>query len=299
MPAANLASLRDARWRVMLPSVVVLGLGLYFRCAHLGAQPFGPDEGLKSLQTLIVEEAPHPPLYYLLLRLWAALAGDSAAGLRALSVLAGLLAIPLGYGLVMDLLGSRRAAALAATLLAVSPLQVLESQQACPEALATLVVLGSSWALLRALRLDRRRDWAWYELSVVAGMYTHLMVIPVMVAHGVSVAVWPWRLPAAVVRYGKAAVGGVLAFVPWAVVMLFQRLGPASASGPAGWGAALTGWLELFEVPAYLAATFVVAWLLARGCESSATCWRRISRGATVAVLLCGVVANAARGFAR
>src|SRR4051812_1269099 len=38
-----------------------------------------------------------PPLYYMLLHFWLDLAGDSEAGVRALSLLFALLAVPAGY----------------------------------------------------------------------------------------------------------------------------------------------------------------------------------------------------------
>jgi uncharacterized membrane protein len=111
-----------------------------------------------------------------------------------------------------------------------SPLHVWHSRQARPGAFAILVMVACCLALLRALRLDRRRDWFLYDLSVVAGVYTHLLFIAVVAAQGIYVAAWtrdpvawPRRCPPALARYLKAAVGGVLAFLPWVVVMVCQQ----------------------------------------------------------------------------
>jgi uncharacterized membrane protein len=230
MAAAGYRPAAGVDRHLLLSALLLLALGVYFRCAGLSGQPFEPDEGLKSLRALVVEVAPQPPLYHLLLRLWAGLLGDSLLDLRAFSVLAGFLAILLGYWLVLELFGSRSAAGLAAALVTVSPFHVLHSRQARPSAFVTLIIVASCLALLRALRLDRRRDWFLYDLSVVAGVYTHLFFIAVVAAQGVYVAAWtrdpaawPRRCPPALARYLKAAVGGVLAFLPWVVVMVCQH----------------------------------------------------------------------------
>jgi len=171
----------------------------------------------------VAEVAPDPPLYHVLVQLWAGLLGDSVAGLRAFSVVAGFLAIVLVYWLALELVGSRSAAGLAAVLIAASPLHVWFSRQARPGAFVILMVVASSLALLRALRLGRRWDWFLYDLSVVAGVYSHLLFVALVAAQGVYVAAWPRRYRPGLARYLKAAVGGVLAFLPWAVVMVCRQ----------------------------------------------------------------------------
>lgn len=215
---------------MVVAALVLLALGVYFRCADLSGPPFGPDEALRSLRALVAEVAPDPPLYHVLVQLWAGLLGDSVTGLRAFSVAAGFLAIVLVYWLVLELVGSRSAAGLAAALIAASPLHVWFSRQARPGAFVILMVVASSLALLRALRLGRRWDWFLYDLSVVAGVYSHLLFIALVAAQGVYVAAWtrepaawPRRYPPGLARYLKAAVGGVLAFLPWAVVMVCRQ----------------------------------------------------------------------------
>ena len=85
------------RWQLAaLVGVLLLAYGL--RVHRLGAQSFWNDEGNsarlseRSLAAIVEGTAAdiHPPLYYVLLRGWRELAGDTEFSLRALSVYAGL-----------------------------------------------------------------------------------------------------------------------------------------------------------------------------------------------------------------
>ena len=76
----------------LAPLLLILLLATGLRFHRLAAQSFWNDEGNSARLSersprLIVEGTAgdiHPPLYYLLLRGWRALAGDSEFGLRAL-----------------------------------------------------------------------------------------------------------------------------------------------------------------------------------------------------------------------
>jgi len=197
----------------------------------LSVQRLHPQRGpWWTLRAMVNDQAQHPPLYYFLLRLWAGLVGDSVVSFRAFSVLAGLLVIPLGYWLGQELFGSRRAGWLAAALIAVSPFHVLYSQQARPYSFWTVTILVSCIALVRALRLGRRRDWVWYGVAVIVGLYTHLLFWLVLAAQGICVAAGtldlkarPRRLPPAWARYLQVLLGAALSFVPWALVIIRGR----------------------------------------------------------------------------
>ena len=115
----------------------------------------------------------HPPLYYLLLRWWAEVLGYSAAAARALSVLAGLGVVALGWALARRLLGGRTAV-LAALLLALAPAHVFHSQEARMYALATALALASWLTLLRREGAGRRQlvHSLIYGLVTAAALYT-------------------------------------------------------------------------------------------------------------------------------
>ncbi len=88
----------------------------------------------------------HPPLYYLLLHGWQRLLGDGAAMVRLPSALLGIAAIPVLYWAGRIFVG-RRAAMVAATLLAVSPFHVRYGQEARMYALMALLGALMLWAL--------------------------------------------------------------------------------------------------------------------------------------------------------
>lgn len=94
----------------------------------------------------------HYPLYFLVVAGWVALFDDSAAQLRAPSVLFGTLAVPVAFLVARDLAG-RAAGHAAALLTALSPFAITYAQEARPYALAMLLVLV---ALSGQTRLAKR-----------------------------------------------------------------------------------------------------------------------------------------------
>src|SRR5262249_2751448 len=130
----------------------------------------------------------HPPLYYVGLKLWAGLFGDSVAALRLLSVawfaaaLAG--AFLLGEeGAVADSAAGRGpgppapgdAGLIAALLLAASPFLYRYSLEVRMYSQVVALAVLSSWLLLRALREEARPRpwWCAYAATATALAYSH------------------------------------------------------------------------------------------------------------------------------
>lgn len=126
-----------------------------------------------TVHSLMVEDPQHPPLYFVMARYWMQQFGSSIAASRLLPALMSLLSLPLMYGLAMELFASSSTALLATAFLALSPFDILFAQTARQYSLLTVVILGSSWLLLRAMRQSTGRCWAGYGLSVALGLYTH------------------------------------------------------------------------------------------------------------------------------
>jgi len=126
-----------------------------------------------TIRSLATEDPQHPPLYFLLSRVWMQLFGSSYTATRSLSAVLSLLGLPLMYWLAMELFASPMAALLATALLALSPVNILFDQTARQYGLLTVAIIGSSWLLLRALRLARWRSWLWYAIATAVGLYTH------------------------------------------------------------------------------------------------------------------------------
>jgi mannosyltransferase len=169
--------------------IFVLG-GFALRLYRLGADSLWYDETVsahlasKSLPDLIAHTARdiHPPGYYILLHLWTRLAGDTEFALAFLSVVFGMLLIPLAYALARRLLG-RAVALWAALLVAISPFNLWYSQEVRMYTLGAALGLVTLWCALRIAdqinkstiqqtsKPTERRWLVGYVLAAVAGLY--------------------------------------------------------------------------------------------------------------------------------
>jgi mannosyltransferase len=207
------AETRTRRITQLLAGLVLLAAALRF--ATLGVQSLDSDEGFtaeiarKSLGGAL-SQVPHtessPPLYYLLVWVWAKLFGTSAWGLRSFSALAGTLAVPVTYAIGAEL-RSRRVGLIAAAFVAVSPLLVWYSQEA--RAYMPFMLLSA----LAFLYFARGRVWLW-ALASAAALATHYFAAAVVVPMAVAL-LWR-RTPRARPAVGAVALVG-LALLPLAL----------------------------------------------------------------------------------
>ena len=150
---------------VTVACIMLLCAGL--RAFHLGAASLWSDElfsryyvdvfGLHYAFTEGLSTEPTPPTYYILLRSWIAMWGDSEMALRSLSAVACTLCVPVTYLLGCELFGKRQGL-LAALLFALSPMSLYFSQEARVYALlmlAAALLLGAATAFLRDPRSVR------------------------------------------------------------------------------------------------------------------------------------------------
>lgn len=127
---------------------------------------------LDTVRSLALEDAQHPPIYYLSARIWMSVFGDSIAVIRSLSALASLLILPCLYLLSQLIFRSSLTGWMTITLFAISPLQVMYAQEAREYALWSLTVFLSSIALLVAWRHNNFIAWAFYTVSLILSLYT-------------------------------------------------------------------------------------------------------------------------------
>jgi 4-amino-4-deoxy-L-arabinose transferase-like glycosyltransferase len=114
-----------------------------------------------------------PPAYYMLVWLWLKLTGTgSAAGLRAVSVIAGTLTVPVTFAAIRSFC-PRRVALAGAVLAAISPILVDEGIYARSYALLVLVSALSMWALGAVLAHPGRRTWTLWVLAAALCLWTH------------------------------------------------------------------------------------------------------------------------------
>lgn len=147
-----------------------------------------------TIRSLVIEDPQHPPLYFLLARWWMQWFGSSRTASRALPALLSLIGLPLMYGLALELFSRHQEkhliALLATALLSLSPFDILFAQTARQYSLLTVAVIGSSYVLLRSLRLRTWQSWSLYVIAVTIGFYTHPFFGLTLIGHGFFVGVW-------------------------------------------------------------------------------------------------------------
>ena len=154
--------------------------GAILRLLFLGGESLWLDEafsvtisrrGLLDLLRMVVRTDAHPPLYYLVLKLWMGF-GSSETHVRLLSALFSIAAIPVMYAVAVALYGDRRIGLLSALILAISPFQIWYAQEARMYAMLTFLVLLSAYFYIRALQDGEPRDWAGYSIATALALYT-------------------------------------------------------------------------------------------------------------------------------
>jgi mannosyltransferase len=169
--------------------LAVAALAVALRLPHLTGRSLWYDEA-SSWQTAkfawpdlmhSVRLNVHMPLYYLLLKGWMAVLGESVAALRGFSVAFGVLTVLAMERFALEVSrasgateeGDRRFALTVAGLVALSPFQVFASIEARMYTLGTALSAISAVLLLRLLRDGRPRLWAAYGACCAALLYTH------------------------------------------------------------------------------------------------------------------------------
>lgn len=158
--------------------ICIAGTGLRF--FHLGIQSLWFDEGysawVASLAPCNIVDAiradTSPPLYYLLLWQWRALFGESEWALRSLSALAGSAALPVVAAIAWRLTRQSVPTLVAASLFALTVMQVQYSQEVRGYAVAASFALAAFYGVIR--RFDTGRRWLLLTLlASVAACYIH------------------------------------------------------------------------------------------------------------------------------
>ncbi|MCG3137351.1 MAG: hypothetical protein HJJLKODD_01195 [Phycisphaerae bacterium] len=180
----------------------------------------------------------HPPLYFLLLRGWRALWGDSELAVRIFSICCSLLAMILLALVVRESAGGR-AALLTLLISAVAYGDLEIAREARQYALAMTLICGSFLALLRLERLEAakqlssRPGWLWlgaYSALLLAAMLTHYFSILVLLGHPLYAGV---RFRGGLLKRWAFAVviGGGIYGLLWGDALVHQLRHNAEATG--------------------------------------------------------------------
>jgi uncharacterized membrane protein len=207
------------KWAQLFLTVVltlILGLAAYLRLAGLGTESLWLDEGytvaftglpFRKMMAYIATRDVHPPLYYILIKIWRNL-GDSEVLLRLPSVVFGVAAVAYMWSMVEEHWGAAAATA-SSLLLATSEMAIYYSQEARMYSLLLLLTVLSLRCFLRFVALFRfagedgqgnsfpratARDCVGLTVFTLALLYTH------------NVAVFLWG--------AQLFAGGLLGVVP-------------------------------------------------------------------------------------
>ncbi len=220
------------RWTLDATSLSVIGLVLLaflLRLFRLEAQSIWWDEAITihlattDLGELLVDRATHvhPPLYFLLMKGWANLAGVSAFAVRFISVWFNVLLVPVVYMFGGRRLG-RRTGFVSAVLVVFSPLYIVYSQEARVYALLPLFYVALL-ILTERLRGQRApRDWTdWALLSIVEtiGLYLHYVFFFAIAYVRLLLIIDLWQRRRRLNCWLVSLVVDVLAYLPWTIAV--------------------------------------------------------------------------------
>jgi hypothetical protein len=218
----------------VLALTAATAVGLAIRLVVLQQSSFGDElstywivgdhDGLRGVWDVVHSDAEiTPPLYFLAAKLTTTI-HFSPEMLRLTSLITGVLTIPLTY-LVGGRTIGRRAALVAAALVALSPFLIYYSTEARGYQLAIALLLGSTIALLRAVEGDGLRWWVLYAACACGAMLTHYTAAFVLIAQ----ALWAlWAHPAARRAVILASLGAAIAYVPWLSGMIADFNSPTT-----------------------------------------------------------------------
>jgi mannosyltransferase len=192
--------------RRLLPGIVLLLVLVAFalRLYRLDYQPLRGDESFgiqfaahpwSWLLSNMAQLEPLPPLYYSLLHSWMQVTGQSEFTTRFLSLLFGVLAVPLIY-LLGKALGRPTAGMLAAFLVAINPFQVWHAQDVRNYTLWLALSMAALVLLLQAVREQRAQYWAGYAGMTLLSLYTQYYELFMLLFHNLfffSLLLTKWR----------------------------------------------------------------------------------------------------------
>lgn len=237
-------------------NIALIGIaiaGLLLRLWHLTSISLWHDEAFSALlikyswseMMMRIGLDVHPPMYYIFLRIWSYIFGHSLFSLRGMSVLFGVLAIITTYYFVNYVFQNRRAALIAAALIAVNPFQVQYVTEARMYTMGAFFAIAAAFALSAALRNQslyyatvanevlreqlKKRFLKFYALFVLSSailIYTHyylLFMVAALGAYALLYCIIKFR--AQFSRYGWVILSGVLiavSFIPWLKIFIFQ-----------------------------------------------------------------------------
>ncbi len=191
------------------------------REALFSYQRLSPDKTFRDSFNALTKSPEHAPLYFLLIRVWMQLWGDSISIIRSFSACISLLVFPSLYWLCQELFNRRLVSWLAVMLMSVSPFYVAYAQEARPYSLWTVAILLMSASFLRAIKFNNKQSWILYSFSLIIGFYTSLFSLYVAFFQGIYLLLTLSKKRLKVCKnYLLFSIVSLIAFIPWIIVII-------------------------------------------------------------------------------
>lgn len=210
--------------------VLVTTIAAVLRIYELGTESIWLDEAtsvvraqtrLPKMVSYLASRDVHPPLYFAILHLWTRAFGMSESSVRSISVLAGILAVPVIFGLASRLFDPETGL-FSALLLAISQFHIEFSQEARSNALLMLLTLFLMYSLIRALKTRRTR---YFIANAVVGTllaYTHYFGLLMIVVQNLYFLLGWNRHKRMLTQWILGQGSVVIVYVPWLWAILSQ-----------------------------------------------------------------------------
>lgn len=223
-------NLHAERRNTLLLLALIAAAGATLRVCELGRESIWLDEAtsiaraqtsLPTMVSVLASEDVHPPLYFTLLHLWIRVFGTSESSVRLISVIAGVLAVPVIFELASRLFDAETGL-FSALLLAVSRFHVELSQEARSNAVLMLLTLSLIYTLVRALRTRDTRYFIANAAVSILLVYTHYFGLLIVVVQNLYFSLG-WSRYKQVLSQWILSQGAVaVAYSPWLWAALSQ-----------------------------------------------------------------------------
>jgi 4-amino-4-deoxy-L-arabinose transferase-like glycosyltransferase len=168
----------------------------------------------------------HPPMYYIALRLWHYVFGNSMWSLRGFSILFGVLTVPATYLFIKEAFHSAKMALWAALLVAISPFEMTFATEARMYTFGAFFAIMAAYYLVKVLRNGGWKNYAGFIITTAIIILTHYYLLFTaagmgLYALGYLFAKYRWNLK----KYWPIVFSYLVifaCFLPWLKTFLWQ-----------------------------------------------------------------------------
>ncbi|MEP6718166.1 MAG: glycosyltransferase family 39 protein [bacterium] len=197
--------------------------------------------GWTELLRFVAADIIHPPLFYLLLKIWIGIGGESLTWLRLLPAVCAIAAVVPFVLLCRALELKQTERNLALLLLAVNGYLIKYAQELRMYSLLMFLSLCSLWLFIKFFKAEQgsRKQLLWLLLLNLLLVYSHYAGWLVVILEGSALAIWQRRKAA---RFLAGAAITILAYAPWVFLVIQKAEAGKGLAQNIGWVSRPTFW---------------------------------------------------------